>query len=55
MRYNNDINERQHTKEHIVDLINLYLETISKIYLINDKLNIEIFVMEKPTINKSEK
>ena len=54
MRYNNDINERQHTKEHIVDLINLYLETISKIYLINDKLNIEIFVMEKPTINKSE-
>lgn len=54
MRYERDIDERQHTKEHIIDLINLYCENISKLFKINDKFKFEVFVMEKPEINIKE-
>lgn len=50
-RYGIDIDRRQHTKDHIVDLIEVYLEEIKKMLVLNDKpFNIEVF--EKPNVNR---
>ena len=51
MRYSTDISERQHTKEHIIDLIDIYAKNISKIFKIPDEFVIEVFVMEKSKVN----
>ena len=51
MRYSSDITERQHTKEHIIDLIDIYATNISKIYNIPSEFKFEVFVMEKPNVN----
>ena len=54
MRYDPEISTRQHDEDDICDLINLYAIKISKICKINDKHKLEIFVMEKPNVNKLE-
>ena len=54
MRYERDVDQRQHSKEHIIDLINLYCENINKLFEISDKFKFEVFVMEKPDINIKE-
>ena len=51
MRYDSEITEKQHTKNHIIDLINLYLDNISKYYNINNDFSLEVFVMEKDNVN----
>ena len=51
MRYSEDVTERLHTKNHIIDLLNLYAENISKYCEISDNFTIEAFVMEKPNVN----
>ena len=44
MRYDTSIKKRVHTKENIIDLLNLYLENISKIYNILDNLHNELII-----------
>ena len=39
MRYSTDITERQHTKEHIIDLIDIYATNISKLFDIKEKIS----------------
>jgi len=51
MRYDTDIIVRQHTKDHIIDLIDIYAKTISKIFKTEDLLKLEVFVMEKSSVN----
>ena len=51
MRYSCDITERQHTKEHIIDLVDMYARNLSKICDIQHDHKLEVFVMEKPTVN----
>ena len=51
MRYSEDVTERQHNKNHIIDLLNLYAENISKYCEISNNFTIEAFVMEKPNVN----
>jgi len=51
MRYSTDITERQHTKEHIIDAIDIYAKNISKLFDIEDNFKIEVFVMEKSKVN----
>ena len=52
MRYETDIEERQHTKEHIVDAIDIYAKIMSQICDVEDGQQIEVFVMEKSTVNR---
>lgn len=50
-RYDIAIMERQHTKDHIMDLLTTYLDELKKIFTFDDKpFNIEIF--EKPNVNR---
>jgi len=52
-RYSIDIEERQHTEDHIMDTVELYLEQLKKIVKITDKM-FPIFVLEKPNVNTLE-
>ena len=54
MRYNTDIKSKQHTKDHIVDLINIYATYIAEICKIPNNEKIEVFVMEKSKVNCEE-
>ena len=51
LRYDKSIKERQHTKEHITDLLYLYTEKLNEIYKINDNFKFDIYVMEKDKVN----
>ena len=46
-RYNTTITKRQHTKEHIIDLIYLYLNKLNEMYKFTNQSNINIYVLEK--------
>ena len=50
MRYDTSIKERKHTREHIIDLINIVLNKLSEIYAVNN-CEIPVFVMEKDNVN----
>ena len=51
LRYNSNIKKRQHNKNHILDIIILYLNKLNEMFEINDKSNIFAYVTEKPEIN----
>ena len=49
-RYSTDIISRQHEKEHVMDLVSLYLDKIGEILNITNK-EFPIFIFEKPNVN----
>ena len=51
-RYNNDVLDRQHTNEHISDMICEYLDILKQCYLIDYDMYFDIFVFEKPNVNR---
>jgi P4 family phage/plasmid primase-like protien len=51
-RYDFDTIDRQHTNEHIQDIISLYLEEIKKLLNVETNKPFPIFVMEKPNVNR---
>ena len=53
-RYSKDIDERQHTDDHIIDLVELYVEKIKKYIVWNTDTYTEpprAFILEKPEAN----
>ena len=54
LRYNYNVVERIHTKEHILDLIVLYLEVLKTMLLFTEDTAFPIYVFEKPQINRLE-
>uniref|UniRef100_A0A6C0DR37 SF3 helicase domain-containing protein n=1 Tax=viral metagenome TaxID=1070528 RepID=A0A6C0DR37_9ZZZZ len=54
-RYNyDDITTRQHDKEVIEDLVDIYLDELKNIFQFDDETQFQIFVMEKPDVNRLE-
>jgi P4 family phage/plasmid primase-like protien len=53
-RYAVDVDTRQHTKNHVIDLINTILEIINKIK-INNGNTISCYIFEKDNVNMEEK
>ena len=53
-RYNYDVNSRQHTAEHISDMIQLYLDELKEIFIFTENVSFPIYVMEKPHVNRVE-
>jgi len=51
-RYPMSIEEHQHTDNHIVDMIDLYFEAIKRMHTCNNDEKIEVYIMEKPNVNK---
>ena len=54
MRYDTSIKSKQHTKDHIIDAVVLYMEKIKELLDINDGAMIPVFVMEKKDVNMLE-
>ena len=54
-RYNTEVSERQHSTEHIIDLISLYIEKISSMIELDDPdwFQIPVYVMQKDNINQT--
>jgi P4 family phage/plasmid primase-like protien len=53
LRYSFDIEGRQHSKEHILDLINLlYLEELKEFFIFEPNVTFPIYVFEKPDVNR---
>jgi len=51
-RYSHDVEARQHTKEHIQDMILLYLEEIKEYFVFEENKPFDIFIFEKPNVNR---
>jgi P4 family phage/plasmid primase-like protien len=51
-RYDISVTKRQHTQEHIQDMIQLYLEELKEFFVFEENRPFPIFVMEKPTVNR---
>ena len=51
-RYDYAVQTRQHTTEHIQDIIQLYLDTLKEFFVFEENKSIPIFVMEKPNVNR---
>ena len=51
-RYDISIQKRQHSQEHIQDIIQLYLEELKEFFVFTDDTPFPIFVMEKPNVNR---
>ena len=51
-RYDISVMKRQHTSEHIQDMIQLYLEELKEFFVFDESRPFPIFVMEKPTVNR---
>ena len=51
-RYNYDVSVRQHTRGHISDMICEYCELIKEYYLIQPNVSFDVFVFEKPNVNR---
>ena len=50
-RYDISVTERQHTKDHVVDLLEIYLEEIKKLLSLDDT-PFSIAIFEKPNVNR---
>ena len=53
-RFAYEVDERQHTREHIDDLICAYLEVLKKMYQFDSTSEFSIYLLEKPTVNRVE-
>jgi len=52
-RYKYDVENRQHTKNHVQDLINLiYLELLKEFFLFEQNKSFPVYVMEKSHVNR---
>jgi P4 family phage/plasmid primase-like protien len=51
-RYNYDIESRQHTKEHILDMIVLYLDILKEFFMFEENKPFNLFIFEKPNVNR---
>jgi hypothetical protein len=51
-RYSYDITQRQHTSEHISDMIQLYLDELKDIFIFKENVAFPIYIMEKPHVNR---
>jgi hypothetical protein len=54
LRYDFNVIERIHTKEHIQDLIVLYLDELKSMLKFNRTTLFPIYIFEKPTVNRLE-
>lgn len=50
-RYDTTIETRQHSDDHIVDIIELYTSKMEQLFKLNDGVEFNVYVSEKPNVN----
>ena len=51
-RYDYNVTVRQHTIEHIQDIIQLYLDELKAFFIFEENVSFPIYIMEKPHVNR---
>lgn len=51
-RYNYNVEQRIHTKEHVNNIVIQYLETMKDVMVFDKETAFSVFVMEKPDVNR---
>ena len=51
LRYDTAIKVRQHTENHIIDAVMVYMDVLNKLVEVTSMTNIDVFVMEKDNVN----
>ena len=51
-RYNYSVEQRIHTKEHVLDMVLLYLEELKENYTFLSNKPFDVFIFEKPGVNR---
>ena len=54
LRYEYGTTERKHSKEHVEDMRDIYLDELKKIYQIDNGTIIPVYVFQKPNVNRIE-
>jgi P4 family phage/plasmid primase-like protien len=54
LRYDLQVTERIHTKDHVLDLVCLYLDELKTMYQFDNSTPIHVFVFEKDHVNRVE-
>jgi len=52
LRHDYEVDERQYSKDHIEDMVHIYLEQLKGIYQFDDMSKFKVFILEKPTVNR---
>ena len=53
-RYSYDVEERKHTKEHIQDMVVLYLDELKTYFVFEENKKFDVFIFEKQHVNRLE-
>jgi P4 family phage/plasmid primase-like protien len=51
-RYDYEIDEKQHTRDDVTELIGEYLEEVKNIFQLEEGVEFPVYVFEKPTVNR---
>lgn len=52
LHYDYEVEDRQHNKSHIDDLIDVIFSKLNEMYVFNAEHNIMVYVMQKPDVNR---
>ena len=52
LRHDYEIDERQYSRGHIEDMIDIYLDTFKEIFQFDENSKFNIYVLQKPTVNR---
>ena len=51
-RYNHDVDERKHTRDHVRDMICVYLDELKEYFIFEETKPFSIYIFEKPNVNR---
>ena len=51
-RYNHDVTERKHTRDHVRDMICVYLDELKEYFIFEETKSFSIYIFEKPNVNR---
>ena len=51
-RYNSDVISRQHTRDHVRDMICVYLDELKEYFIFEESKPFSIYIFEKPNVNR---
>jgi hypothetical protein len=51
-RYNHDVTERKHTRDHVRDMICVYLDELKEYFIFEESKPFSIYIFEKPNVNR---
>jgi P4 family phage/plasmid primase-like protien len=51
-RYNHSVIERQHTRDHVRDMICVYLDELKEYFIFEESKPFSVYIFEKPNVNR---